>query len=260
MLDKKNDIVPDYAGTIILTEGSEDIDLILCLLKDIYNSKSKDKVLMKKQNGNDNQRIRVTVKEHVFTIITHSGYTCDTKQKYDQKYKATIDQIYMQIKENGIVDAILIIVDTDDNFATRVASVQKLINENIACLPEEYVHGTKCDVKTIQNSLDIKTGYFILPNNKDEGSLEALLLEHIEQIEGTTTNVLACVNGMLSCLESSVKIQSCLNTKNKKDKLRLRLYLDGLMAKHKLDYKNTYQEEIDFSHESFDKLKNFLKK
>jgi hypothetical protein len=258
MLDNKNNVVPDYAGTIILTEGSEDVLLILCLLENIYKSEVKDKESLSKQSTN--QRISVKIDEDIFTIVTHSGYTNNIKQKYDQKYKATIDQIYKLIKENGIIDAILIIVDTDDNFVTRVASVQKLINEHIMQLPEAYVHGTKCKVKTIQNSLDIKTGYFILPNNKDEGSLEALLLEHVEQAEVEHANVLACVDRMLSCLENNVKIQSYLNTKNKKDKLKLRLYLDGLMSKYNLDYKKTYQNEIDFNHKCFDNLKYFLTK
>ena len=171
-------------------------------------------------------------------IIQLGGYT----------YLATrLESIKLNTKSfQTDINSLLIIIDADDNFGNRKKNVVDLLNRNGLILSTTYKLGT------IEWLNGINVGVFILPDNRNSGSLERLLLESVEH-----KNLLACTDNMISCRNSSNTPFQNL-TQNQLDKVKFRLYMNTLVADYDFTYKDTFAAEIDYSHSCFDDLKLFV--
>lgn len=237
----------NYKGTIILTEGNDDKNLIVRLLQEIYPDKNISEI---GSPSKSDPIYSFKIDDKDLIIATHNTYSV-------KKFQETIKQIFYNTHFKEIQD-ILFIVDADDGenkssgFINRKNQLNDLINSNIGNLPQTYKSGEKCTIST-KNNKQIRCGYFILPNNRDNGSLETLLL-----MAAKNQKLLgSCIEEMYDCLNKNNFIKKKLTT-NKKDKLMLRLYIDGLIANDSFHYDQTYKNELDFNHKCFYELKEFL--
>lgn len=132
--------------------------------------------------------------------------------------KNTIKSLIMELARG---EEILLIVDADESYENRRIEVKKLI-----------------DTKNIN--------FFIMPNNRDNGDMETLLLSTIKN-----NSVSECFNEYISCLESKDIETTKINNKAK------------LYAYTTLTFKQSPSKSLnnfDLGHSNFDKLKIFLNK
>lgn len=102
-------------------------------------------------------------------------------QFYGVNGKPNNDNVSAVIKQPGFIDNVTcfaVIRDADDNFDNAKRSVEGILS---------------------RSGLSIKTGYFILPNNQDNGMLETLLMKIVERNDSQKND---CINLFLDCLSS----------------------------------------------------------
>lgn len=223
---------------VILIEGSDDKRAIVNVLTKLY----KDNMPNEKNPGGNKKSDEMSYdvifsEKYNYRFITHGGIS--DIARFDKSFNGQLAR--------PDIEQILIIADADQSCQERNNELQKLIKNNIS------EPGKKYEIKL--NDKIIKTGYFILPNNKDNGSLETLLLEAAYD-KGKILK--KCVSDMYECLEQNTYKDKLKSSKNKQDKLKLRLYLNGLIAHEDFHYDQTYKNELDFNHSCFKELKDFL--
>ncbi|MBX9598897.1 MAG: hypothetical protein K2X04_10030 [Burkholderiales bacterium] len=147
--------------------------------------------------------------------------------------------------QDGITH-LLIIVDADDNFSTRKQEVLSKLSAVGISLSSAYQLGTIEDVN------NIKVGVYILPDNDNNGSLESLLLQSIKH-----SNILECAENMIQCRKINEPAFDRI-TINKHDKIKYRLHMNALVVDYDFHYDKTVSSEIDYSHECFNSLKQFV--
>lgn len=140
---------------------------------------------------------------------------------------------------------LLIIVDADDNFATRKQDVLNKLKDIGIPLSNRYQLGT------IEEVNNIKVGIYILPDNSI-GSLETLLLQSVNH-----DKLLDCAEKMIECCKTKEPTFEC-STQNKYDKIKLRLHMNLLVVDHDFSYDKTFVSEINYDHDCFESLKQFI--
>ncbi|MDJ0616994.1 MAG: hypothetical protein QNJ63_09645 [Calothrix sp. MO_192.B10] len=91
------------------------------------------------------------------------------------------------------VKSYAIVRDADTNAGATLASIQKLLKDYNQPVPNQ--HGA------VEDTGNLKVGIFIMPGNAEEGMLEDLCLETIQNHP-----VLNCTEKYLSCLETNLDI------------------------------------------------------
>lgn len=216
-----------YKPNIILVEGSEDknliVNLIISLGLDYIDNN------FKKLGSEDDRRydFKVGVKE--YNVITHTGF-CKTK------FIDTIKSIKDQTPDFRGIEQVLVIADADNSVSSREQELKEIVLEIDPELDMSSIYSGQIS----QSDQGVRYGYFMLPDNHSAGSLETLLLSAAAKPEVLTE----CVDGMINCLESKGVLNSL--TVNQKDKIRLRLYLNGLIANYGFTYDSVYANEIKF--------------
>ncbi len=176
-------------------------------------------------------------------------------KKFTKKYKLDVD-----IKPSGSYSEVckflktlpklsgtnlkhlLIIVDTDEeNTEERFKEIKNKFNKNKFNIP------AKLGDIDYSDSEKVNLGIFLLPNNKDKGSMDTLVYS---TLKNDTEKFKDCVRLHRECFKKNGLMKG---TKNQEDKFSLRSIMAGLI------YKNERQtKSIDFKNKNFEALKKFL--
>lgn len=137
---------------------------------------------------------------------------------------------------------LLVIVDADDkDIKERFKEIKSKFKKDNFNIPVK-LGNINCD-----DSKKVNLGIFLLPNNKDKGSMDTLaynaLKDNVEKYKD-------CVKLHRECFKKNGLTKG---TENQEDKFSLRSIMAGLI------YKNERQTKfIDFENKKFDTLKKFL--
>lgn len=145
------------------------------------------------------------------------------------------------------IQKLLIIVDADDNYSQRAAEIKQILAQNNLSLPDDYVFGSIVSVSNIQ------LGIFILPDNSSEGSLETLMLKSVKH-----SDLLECTEKQIDCRNTKENNILVNRTKNQIDKVKWRLHMNLLVIDYNFTYEKTLLDEINYQHDCYKKLKEFI--
>jgi len=137
---------------------------------------------------------------------------------------------------------LLIIVDADEeNIKKRFKEIKNKFNKNKFNIP------VKLGDIDCSDPEKVNLGIFLLPNNKDKGSMDTLVYNALEE---NTEKFKDCVKLHRECFERNGLAKG---TENQEDKFSLRSIMAGLI------YKNERQTKfINFENKNFEALKKFL--
>jgi len=176
-------------------------------------------------------------------------------KEFTKKYKLDVDikpsGSYSEVckfletlpKLSGInLKCLLIIVDTDEeNIEKRFKEIKNKFSKNKFNIP------VKLGGIGSSDSEKVNLGIFLLPNNKNKGSMDTLVYSALKK---NTEKFKDCVKLHRRCFGKNGLAKG---TENQEDKFSLRSMMAGLI------YKNERQTKfIDFENKNFEALKKFL--
>lgn len=175
------------------------------------------------------------------------GFTEKYKLYVDIKPSESYSEVYKFLETLSKLSRtnlkyLLIIVDTDEeNIKERFKEIKSKFNKNKFNIPIE-LGDINCD-----DSKKVNLGVFLLPNNKNKGSMDTLVYS---ALKNNTEKYKDCVKSHRECFKKNGLTKG---TENQEDKFSLRSIMAGLI------YKNKKQTKfIDFENKNFEALKKFL--
>ena len=149
-------------NVLFICEGNTEVFLLYKILKEEFKLEIEEKILTNDRNLNMKEIKQFTLLGKVNNNNIYIGNICGV---------SNLNSTYIiELIENSQfykLDKILFIMDADyrENNESGFIRVKKSITDSI---------------KKIQETKNIKTDYFISPNNKDDGMIENLLIEAIK--------------------------------------------------------------------------------
>ncbi|MEA1936593.1 MAG: DUF3226 domain-containing protein [Patescibacteria group bacterium] len=190
-------------------------------------------------------------------IVEGEGENLDFKvikkltKEFSEKYNLCItpSKGFNEMKESLVkispsnLRYLLVIVDADEeNIEKRFEEIKNKFNKNKFNIPIK-IGSIDCN-----DSEKINLGIFLLPNNKDKGSMDTLVYS---ALKNSSEKFKSCVKLHRECFKKNGLKKG---TENQEDKFNLRSIMAGLI------YKNERQTKfIDFGNRNFEDLKKFLR-